>query len=201
MIRGKGAEGNVHAVCREVSRVLRPGGRFLVVSHATTGRRSSRRVGADAGDARRAFGWTLERAKVPKPQTDQALDGALLRHRHADRGRAAVAGRAQGRRPEGLLAGRAGGAAAARERAGLTNLLFLNLESSVGEPSARWRGGRRSGQSLGRRGARAPGPKNLVHGNIYRAARRKTTSLKGRCRGLTTALRVSLLQTARVLCT
>ena len=77
---GKGAEGNVHAVCREVSRVLRPGGRFLVVSHADDWEEVLEAVsrGTPATPAR-IFGWTLERAKVPKPQTDpRHPDGAVL---------------------------------------------------------------------------------------------------------------------------
>lgn len=66
---GEGALGNVRRCCGEVVRVLRPGGRFIAVSHA-----------ADLGEVlEQVVGWSLKTETLAKPQTDpRNPDGAVL---------------------------------------------------------------------------------------------------------------------------
>jgi len=59
---GEGAVRNVHKMCHEVSRVLRPGGVFFVVSHDDDYVQY-----LDPEKANQEFGWKVAIEKIPKP--------------------------------------------------------------------------------------------------------------------------------------
>ncbi|EGB02288.1 hypothetical protein AURANDRAFT_35393 [Aureococcus anophagefferens] len=59
---GEGSTSNVYAMCHEVSRVLRPGGVFFVVSHDPGYLQY-----LDPEQANREFGWKVTMDQIPKP--------------------------------------------------------------------------------------------------------------------------------------
>ncbi|KAH8074146.1 methyltransferase [Aureococcus anophagefferens] len=59
---GEGSTSNVYAMCHEVSRVLRPGGVFFVVSHDPGYLQY-----LDPEQANREFGWKVTVDQIPKP--------------------------------------------------------------------------------------------------------------------------------------